>query len=187
MRGSDDRKTYSFEIFLVLLTASLAGLVSWVATQAQLNADHNNRLLEARLACFDRFVRDIEQFRSASFIYFFDLTAQIEGQQGDDSESKHLAFHDKDGDIRACAATAGVLFSEPVKVKARALVYYLQTTQWEVIVQSQAFRSKFLSEHESDATFDATKFISREVRYDDYLQLTNALVEAMADELKHNT
>jgi hypothetical protein len=180
------RKNYSFEIFLVLLTTSLAGLVSWVATQAQLNAARNNRLFDARLACLDRFMKDIEEFRAASFIYFFDLTTAMEGNKTTDSENKHNAFHNRYADIRACVGSAAVLFSDPVKVKARALIYYLQSTQWEVIVQSEDFRAKFLSEREQKAQdFHGTKFISDAIRYDEYLRLTDDLTQAMANELMH--
>lgn len=185
MSDKSERKGYSFELFLVVLTATLAGFVSWAVTQIQLTADHNNRLFTARLACFEKFVKDIEHFRSTSFIYFLDLAGEILGQQAKNLEQKHVAFHDSNADIRATTATARVLFSKPVAAKAEALVYYLQSTQWETIVQSEDFRAKFLAEHDKDPkAFRSTEVIMREVKYENYLTLTNDLMEGMAEELK---
>jgi hypothetical protein len=190
------RSRLAWDFILILLTAAFTGTGSWFVTHYQLSKQQDfwiqqqqmlgeSKLHESKLVYLEKAQRLKSDFRSLSMIYFFaDLDQQKGIATSSDREAKHNAYHKLDSELSSCLLVLPFFFGEGVKKAVDDVDRYFVAYPWESLIQNDDFKAKVDEVDRQNLPGDTvTKLVSERLRLDQYDELTNALVAAMAEEI----
>jgi hypothetical protein len=173
------------DLLLIIITAIASSVASSLFWHYQQRSLDRAKLHDTRISYLARVERDLSDFQSASYLWFFDDLALAAGQTVNGAESRHIAFHSAENELKNCVTVLPFFFGERVRKAVDELNQYFNDYQWEGIVQSPGFTSRavplFTQNGEQGET--VTSLIEKKTNLDAYGKLRRELIMAMAQEI----
>jgi heme/copper-type cytochrome/quinol oxidase subunit 2 len=176
-----EERSYRVEIILVLATALLTSVGSFIVTQIQLRTQSSEKQHEVRLSYLERLQKEVTEYQREAYIWFFAYLDSAQGAKATSYDEKHAAYHRDEASLQSTLRVLPFFFGNEVKAKVADLSKYLdEQGGWEARVQTDEVYRRAQNLPKSKTVTD---LVAETVNSKEYYAKTEALISAMAKEI----